>query len=133
MLRTYRVDQVHGDRYAGEWPREQFRKHGVTYKTSDRVKSEIYLAALPLLNSQRVELLDNPRMISQLLNLERRTARGGKDSIDHPPNSHDDLINAVAGTLLAANKREAVIFFGILGGDGRIHELPEESRPLEIF
>jgi hypothetical protein len=37
--------------------------------------------------------------------LERRTARSGKDSIDHPPGAHDDVANAVAGVLvLAAGK-----------------------------
>jgi hypothetical protein len=35
--------------------------------------------------------------VSQLCGLERRTARSGKDSIDHGPGSHDDLANAVAG------------------------------------
>jgi hypothetical protein len=34
--------------------------------------------------------------------LERRTARGGKDSIDHAPGAHDDLANCVAGSLLLA-------------------------------
>jgi hypothetical protein len=39
--------------------------------------------------------------------LERRTARGGRDSIDHPPGQHDDLANAVAGLAseLAVPKR----------------------------
>jgi hypothetical protein len=34
-----------------------------------------------------------------LTNLERRVARGGRDSIDHPSGSgfHDDIANAVAG------------------------------------
>ena len=27
-----RVTRVHGDRYAGEWPVEQFRKHGIAYE-----------------------------------------------------------------------------------------------------
>jgi hypothetical protein len=36
--------------------------------------------------------------------LERRTARGGRDSIDHAPGAHDDLANAVAG-LAAVAKR----------------------------
>lgn len=31
------------------------------------------------------------------MGLERRTARGGKDSIDHGRGSHDDVANAVAG------------------------------------
>ena len=29
----------------------------------------------------------------------RRTSRAGRDSIDHAPGSHDDLINAVAGVM----------------------------------
>ncbi len=87
---------------AGEWPREQFRKHGVTYEVSDRSKSEIYLDVLPLLNSRRVTLLDHPRLVSQLCDLERLTSRGGKDMIDHPPGTHDDVANACAGAVLAA-------------------------------
>jgi hypothetical protein len=30
----------------------------------------------------------------------RRTARGGRDSIDHAPGAHDDVANAVAGALV---------------------------------
>jgi len=57
---------------------------------------------LPLINSQQVELLDQPKLISQLCSLERRTARGGRDSIDHPPGAHDDVANAAAGVLVLA-------------------------------
>jgi hypothetical protein len=53
------------------------------------------------LNSGRVELLDHLRLQAQLLALERRTARGGRDTIDHAPGCHDDLANAVAGALVA--------------------------------
>jgi hypothetical protein len=60
---------------------------------------------LPLLNSRKVQLLDDRRLISQLHGLERRTARGGKDSIDHAPGSHDDAANAVAGALVLASGR----------------------------
>jgi len=35
--------------------------------------------------------------------LERRTARGGRDSVDHPPNAHDDVANGAAGALLMAS------------------------------
>jgi hypothetical protein len=102
-LATYRVGKVHGDRYAGEWPREQFLKRKVEYAPSERVKSDLYRDMLPLLNSGRVKLLDNRRLISQLHGLERRTARGGKDSIDHGPGRHDDVANAVAGALVLAS------------------------------
>jgi hypothetical protein len=47
-------------------------------------------------------LLDNARLISQLVGLERRTARSGRDSIDHAPGAKDDVVNAVAGLCAAA-------------------------------
>ena len=82
-----------------------FREHGINYVPSDKMKSDIYLNLLPLLNSNQIELLDNKRLISQLCGLERRTARSGKDSIDHAPSGHDDMVNAAAGALLLAGKR----------------------------
>jgi hypothetical protein len=100
VIKSYALSSCTGDRYAGEWPREQFQKYGVHYKTSDKPKSAIYGELLPLINSGKVELLDNELMTRQLLNLERRTARSGKDSIDHPPGAHDDIANAAAGALV---------------------------------
>lgn len=100
VLKKYGISEVTGDRYAGEWPRERFRKEGIHYKVSSNTKSEIYKEVLPLLNSEQTELLDLTKMKIQLLNLERRTSRGGKDTIDHPPGGHDDIINAGAGALV---------------------------------
>ena len=96
-LKAYRVSNVRGDRYAGEWPRERFSVHGIKYEPAELNRSELYLSFLPLLNSGRLDLLDNPRMVAQFVALERRTARSGRDSIDHAPGGHDDLANAVAG------------------------------------
>jgi hypothetical protein len=104
LLKAYRLTRVSGDRYGGEWPREKFREYGISYDLSDRPKSDIYRDTLPLLNSGSVELLDLPRLAAQFCGLERRTARGGRDSIDHSPGAHDDLANAVAGALLLAGK-----------------------------
>jgi hypothetical protein len=101
LLRQYGIVSVCGDRYGGEWPREQFRNNRIEYIVSERTKSEIYLEFLPLLNSGRVQLLDSQRLISQLCGLERRTSRVGKDSVDHQPGGHDDLANSVAGALVA--------------------------------
>jgi hypothetical protein len=103
LLRRYRVREVTGDRWGGEFVREQFENRGISYRVSDRTKSELYKELLPLLNSRRVELLDIPRLSAQLCGLERRTARGGRDSIDHAPGAHDDLINAAAGVLAGLN------------------------------
>jgi hypothetical protein len=71
-------------------------RQGRGHEQNAEPKSTLYTNMLQLLNS-RVELLDEPRSIAQLCSLERRTARSGRDSIDHPPGGHDDLINAVAG------------------------------------
>jgi hypothetical protein len=107
VLKEYCVRKVSGDRYAGEWPRAQFRKSGIQYETSDKAKSDIYSECLPLLNSGKIELLDHPRLISQLCGLERSTARSGRDSIDHAPSAHDDLCNAAVGALLLASRASA--------------------------
>src|SRR5262249_23684121 len=101
-LGWYGVTWVLGDHYAGEWPRERFAKHGVTYEICRLAKSELYRGLLPLLNSGRVELLDDRRLRGQLLGLERHTGRSGRDSITHAPGQHDDVINAAAGALLLA-------------------------------
>ena len=99
LCKAYWVGSVTGDRYAGEWPRERFRAAGIAYLLSPKTKSDLYRDILPLINSGQIELLDVPLILAQLLALERRTARSGKDSIDHPPRSHDDIINSVAGVL----------------------------------
>src|SRR5207302_5607480 len=89
-----------GDRYAGEWPRERFREHGIVYEPAQKPKSDLYRDLLPAINSRKLDLLDDARLLTQLLALERRTARGGRDSIDHAPGAHDDLANAVAGAIV---------------------------------
>ena len=102
VLRSYDVTRIVGDRYAGEWCAERFRVHNVTYELAQKPKSDLYRDLLPAINSRRIDLLDNARLIGQLCSLERRTSRGGRDSIDHAPGAHDDLANAVAGLAAAA-------------------------------
>ena len=79
--KSYRVSTVRGDRYAGEWPREQFLKRQIEYRSAEKTKSDLYLNLLPPINSGRLDLLDHDRLVAQLCTLERRTARGGKDSM----------------------------------------------------
>jgi hypothetical protein len=104
LLKSYRVQRVTGDRYAGEWPRERFREHGIVYEPAIKPKSDLYRDLLPTINSRKLDLLDDARLINQLVGLERRTARGGRDSIDHAPGAHDDIANAVAGLCAAAGR-----------------------------
>lgn len=102
VLKSYGLTRVEGDKYAGSWPAEQFGKFGISYDAAAKPKSDLYRDALPLLNSGRAELLDLPKLAAQFCGLERRTARGGRDSIDHSPGGHDDVANAAAGALLLA-------------------------------
>jgi hypothetical protein len=104
VLKNYGVNKVVGDRFAGIWPVEVFSKSSILYEQSAAPKSDLYRDLLPLINSTSIRLLDNPKLINQLCGLERRTARGGRDSIDHAPNAHDDVCNCVAGLAAVANK-----------------------------
>ena len=89
ILKRYGIHSVVGDNYAGAWPRERFEHNGIKYESATKLNirnllkaddsktgalhaSEIYRTFLALANSGRVELLDQPRMRAQLLQLERR-------------------------------------------------------------
>jgi hypothetical protein len=100
LLRIYGITAVRGDRYGAQWPQERFRVHGINYEVSEKTKNDIYRDLLPIVNSRQCDLLDHPRLFGQLVSLERRTARGGRDSIDHPPGGRDDVANAVAGVVV---------------------------------
>jgi hypothetical protein len=106
-LKGYRILKVVGDRYGSEWVSSAFAKEGVGYEPAEQVKSDLYLSFLPSLNSGVVDLIDDKRLVAQLCQPERRTARGGKDTIDHPKGLHDDVSNAAAGALVLAAKGRA--------------------------
>lgn len=95
-LKTYGIREVVGDRYAGAWVVEAFRKHGISYRYSERTKSELYLDLLPLITAGRVELPSDAETIRQAKLLQRKRGAQGKDAVDAPPGGHDDRINAAA-------------------------------------
>jgi phage terminase large subunit-like protein len=98
-LKAYGIGKVHGDRYAGAWVPTAFQRHGIAYDAGTGTRSELYASFAPALNAGQVELPPCEIMAKQLSALERRTARGGRDLIDHPPGGHDDRANAVAGAV----------------------------------
>ena len=65
------------------------------------------------MNGARIELLDNAKSINQLCALERKTARSGKDSIDHPPKQRNDVINTIAGAAVHAHTAQKRMFFAV--------------------
>jgi hypothetical protein len=136
VLKAYKITRITGERWGGEWVAEAFRKHGIVYQVSDKVKSAIYLEFLPLLNSDKVELLDHKRMVSELCGLERRTGRGsGKETVDHPPGAHDDLINSVAGSIVAAFNAEArrLIITDEMLAKARLYRAPQFRQNAVLF
>jgi len=98
FLKSYDITKVFSDSYAGEFAREPLeRNFSITVAVSDKNKSTCYLETLPYLNSGRIELLQNKKLIDQFCKLERKTARGGRDSVDHPAGRHhDDSANSFA-------------------------------------
>ena len=132
-LAAYKIGRVEGDRYAGEWPREQFRKRGVRYDVSDKTASQLFLELLPSVNACSVRLLEHRRLIDQLVNLERRTSFGtGRDTVGHPPGCHDDVAVAAAGALLQATAKKPRIRMGTIDPRGRVHWKGDEPEPPRI-
>ena len=108
IVKEYGIHEITGDRYAGEFVTQGFRKNGITFKNSELDKSSIYLEFEPMLAQGQAELLENERLRQQLRGLERRTRSGGKDRVDHYPGGHDDLSNTVAGACVLAKNPPAV-------------------------
>jgi len=141
VLKSFKVSSVESDKYAGEWVPEAFREHGITVKNSELTASELYLNFLPLISNGSVELLDNKRLLAQLVGLERRTRSGGKDLITHFPGGHDDLANAAAGVCVKASKLGGRFVFAFsdrpvygleLDEDPDLEMLREMSRDDEV-
>lgn len=132
ILKQYRVVKVVGDRYGGEFVAELFKEHGVKYEAAARAKSDIYRDALGLLNSGKADLLDNDRLVTQIASLERRVARGGKDSIDHPPGAHDDLCNSALGVLVNLLVSKSTYTLDFIDGDREERQSPAAARLASI-
>jgi hypothetical protein len=103
LLRMYGVLLLQGDKWGGGIVPELFGRAGIRYEQGAQIKSDIYASVLPLLNSGRVTLPRNERLVHQFASLERTTAFGsGREKIDHARDAHDDLCNAAAGAIAVA-------------------------------
>ena len=118
-LKRYRVKQVHGDKYAAEWPVAAFSDVGIEYRPALLSKSEIYAEVLPLFSQGAIQLPPDRRMLVQFAQIERRASPSG-DKFDHPTRGHDDRSNAIAGVLAMLDKSGRVpktptapIMFGV--------------------
>jgi hypothetical protein len=124
ILRRYAVSTVTADRWGAQFVVEGMLRHGIVVQQSAAAKSDLYLDALPLINSRMVELLDHPKLNRQLLALER--SAGG--TVDHPPRAHDDVANAAIGALVTGRSARlgAELHISVLGGVSW-HERQQEA------
>jgi hypothetical protein len=115
-LARYQCFEVFGDAYGREWVTSAFREHGISYVSPTRdgseaklSKSELFLEMLPTVNSRQCVLLHNDRLERQLCLLERSVmGASGRERVDHPRGSHDDLANTAAGALVMARQRGVI-------------------------
>ena len=125
VLRRYGISRVFGDRYGAEWVAEAFDFQGVLYEHSELNRSELYLNFLQMLNSKTVALPDHEGLRKQLLALERRPGRLGRDQVNHPRGQHDDVSNVVAGVSVLCNVEPLAMS---VPGFGRVIQYGQESN-----
>lgn len=114
LAREYRCSEVTGDNYSGEWVSQAFKAAGVDYTRSELPKSGLYLEGLPAFSRGTISIPNHPLLIRELRLLERRTARSGKDSVDHGPSGSDDHANVLFGAMYLLRERPS--FDDNLGG-----------------
>jgi len=123
FMAAYGLSTAISDQYGAELSRSIYAEAGVTLIPAEVNRSEAYLHMLPLFTSGRIEIPDDPVLRSELLSLERRTGRTGRDSVDSRPGLHEDLANSVALAAWAANAGAAAPFrvedLFIVPGDNR--------------
>lgn len=135
LAREYRISEIIGDNYSGEWVVTSFRDAGIHYKRSEYAKSVLYLEGLPIFVRHMVRLPDHPRLLRELRLLERRTHAGGKDSVDHGRTGSDDLANSLFGAIWCAKHPPQRIRWGVCQGAdgfGRIVWKDEEPQRARI-
>ena len=59
-----------GDHYDGEFVKEPFRRHGISYEVCKQPKSDLFRDMLPLLNAGHITLPRHDRLIAQIVGLE---------------------------------------------------------------
>jgi hypothetical protein len=103
VLKSYHLNDTMGDLHAKGWVVQEFGRHRIVFKDrpTGMDRSALYLETLPMFSVGRVRLLDNKKLVTQYLALERTVLPGGRDKVDHPNRTghHDDLANAVNGAL----------------------------------
>jgi hypothetical protein len=104
LAREYGCQRITGDNYSAEWVAAAFRDAGCEYFRSPLTRSELYLDSLVHFTRGAVSIPNHPELIRELRLLERRTARSGKDTVDHGVGGSDDHANVLFGAMHLALK-----------------------------
>jgi hypothetical protein len=104
LAKQYRCATVTGDNYAKEWVAGAYRAAGREYRRAPLVRSDLYLEGQVHFTRGLVSIPDHATLIREYRLLERRTARSGRDSVNHGVGGHDDHANALFGALYVAAK-----------------------------
>ena len=85
LLKSYKVTKIQGDRYAGEWPADRFREHGISYETA-RNQSPISIAISPAdqFAQDRATRRPNIDRAAMQSRTQNRDAAAGTPSTTHP-------------------------------------------------
>jgi hypothetical protein len=97
VMKAYRISRATSDRYAGEWVTSAFGRQNITVVASEKSKSEIYLEVEPQFAQGNIDIPADRTLLAELRGLERRTHRGGRDTVDHGISGHDDFANSACG------------------------------------
>jgi hypothetical protein len=81
---------------------EAFRREGLHLQHAELTTSDLLLEITSPLNSNMIELLDQPRLLHQLGNLQPSVRGGGRDRVEHRSGQHDDVAAAAAGACVMA-------------------------------
>jgi hypothetical protein len=112
-LHEYGCTAVIGDNYGGSSFTFAFESHEITYRSVSGSASDVYEAFEPSLNAGKVELLDDPTTVEELLTL---VVKGAK--VTHESGSHDDHANALALAVNAVLRGESKVQWTLATLDG---------------
>jgi hypothetical protein len=102
LAKQYRCSAITGDNYAKEWVSGAYRAAGLEYRRSPLARSDLYLEGLPSFTRGVVSIPSHAVLVRELRQLERRTARSGKDSVSKGVGSFDDHANSLFGAMYVA-------------------------------
>ncbi len=99
LANAYGISEITSDQFSVHVLTDALRRRGITLRPQPlfaELKAEIFSSLKRVLNTGRLELLDDRALVSELINLELRPSPAGKPRIQAARGGKDDLAMAVA-------------------------------------